>query len=226
MTSEKGAGGALTSVLATGIGVTDEQAKAIQSATTFGTTVVTESSMLVQYLGRVLGTVPHDVVGLILGDPLGFVRTVIAGQYDVWLTRILKRRGVTETQPVSPSLAIPLLRAAYDEGRPELQEFWAGLIAAAMDPKLSGRVRLSFIDTLKRFDPLDALVLKKRYEASGELKPNPVAFIAVTIGEQSTEVQISVENLKILRCAGSATTSVTDFHVTNYGGGLLRACLG
>lgn len=207
-------------------GGTDEQAKAVQSVATFGTTLVTESSRLVQYLGRVLGTVPQDTVGVVLGDPLGFVRTVIAGQYDALLTKIFARRRVMQTQPVSPSLAIPLLRAAYDESRPELQELWAALIAAAMDPKLSGRVRLSFIDTLKRFDPLDALVLKTRYEQSGDLKPNPVAFIAGILSEQGDEVQVSVENLKTLKCAGSATSSVTDFYVTNYGRALLRACSG
>lgn len=103
---------------------------------------------------------PEDAVGLVLGDPLHFVRTVIARTLDQLISKIFERRGVTDTQPVSPSLAIPLLRAAYDESRPELQQLWADLIAAAMDPKRSGRVRLSFIDTLKRFDPLDALLLK------------------------------------------------------------------
>lgn len=205
-------------------GITDEQAKAIQSIGAFGTTVVSESSELVRYIGRVLGTVPHDAVGLVLGDPLGFVRTVIAKQYDTLLNKIFERRNVTQTQPVSPSLAIPLIRAAYDEGRPELQDLWAALIAAAMDPKLSGRVRLSFVDTLKRFDPLDALVLKARHQQSSELKPNSVAFIAGILAQPIDEVQISVENLKALRCAGSATTSVTEFFVSNYGRALLRAC--
>jgi hypothetical protein len=217
--------GALTHAFTTDItGVTDEQATAITSFATFGTTVVTESSKLVQYVGRVLGTVPHDAVGLVLGDPLSFVRTVIAGQYDVLLSKIFERRRITKTQPVSPSLAIPLLRAAYDENRPELQALWASLIASAMDPSRSGRVRLSFIETLRRFDPLDAVVLKMRHEATGELKPNPVAFIASRIGEQPTEVQISVDNLKTLKCAASATTSVTEFYVTHYGAGLLRVC--
>ena len=206
------------------IGVTDEQAKAIQSAANFGTTVITESSKLVQYVGRVLGTVPHDAVGFVLGDPLHLVRTAIAAQYDVLLTKILNRRCVIEPQPVSPSVAIPLLRAAYDESRPELQEIWAALIAAAMDPKRSSRVRLSFITTLKQFDPLDALVLKARYGQSGDTKPNPVTFIANIISQPADEVQISVENLKALRCAGSATSSVTDFYVSNYGRALIRAC--
>src|SRR5437660_1458996 len=69
-----------------------------------------------------------------------------------------------------PSVAIPLLRAAYDESRPELQQIWAKLIAAAIDPNRSGQFRLSFIATLKQFDPLDAQVLKARQP--GTLSPN------------------------------------------------------
>ena len=108
---------------------------------------------------EVLGTTPEDVVGLVIGDPLHFVRTAIASKYDERITRLHRNRNVTP-EPVSPSLAIPLLRAAYDESRPELQELWAQLIAAAMDPQRANRVRRSFIDTIQSLDPLDALVLK------------------------------------------------------------------
>ena len=217
--------GGITGTSVSAVGVTDEQAKAIHSVATLGTTVVTEGSQLVRYMGRVLGTAPQDAVGLVLGDPLRFVRTAIAAQYDVLLTKILNRRKVTETQPVSPSLAIPLLRAAYDESRPELQELWASLIASAMDSTRSGRIRLSFTETLKRFDPLDALVLKARNERPEELKPNVTAFLAEVLSQSLEEVQISVENLKVLNCVGSSTAGYTpNFFLTNYGRGLLRAC--
>jgi hypothetical protein len=203
--------------------ISDEQAKAIVALSGFGTTVVTEVGGLARCMGRVLGTAPHDAVGLIIGDPLRFVRTAIAAQYDALLDKILRQRNVKETQPVSPSLAIPLLRGAYDEGRPQLQEFWAALMASAMDPQRSGRVRLSFTETLKRFDPLDALVLKKRHEHPQEIKPNAVAGIASMIGEQATEVQISIDNLKALNCV-SWTNSPGTFYVTNYGKSLVEVC--
>jgi Abortive infection alpha len=113
-------------------------------------------------VGRIIGTAPEDAVGLVLGDPLHFVRTAIAAQYDKLLTSLLTDRNVSP-QPVSPSPAIPLLRAAYDESRPELQELWARLIAAAMDPERAYRVRRSFIEAIQKFDPLDALVLKELF---------------------------------------------------------------
>ncbi len=204
--------------------LTDEQAKAVQSTVGFGTTVVKEGSDLARYAGRVLGTIPHDAVGLIIGDPLHFVRTAIAGQYDVLLDKILKRLGVGQIQPVSPSLAIPLMRAAYDEGRPELQALWASLIADAMDPSRAGRVRISFIDTLKRFDPLDVLVLRARYDDQGELRPNPTARISELLQQSQDEVQISADNLRMLNCVATPG-SVANFHLTNYGRALVRACV-
>ena len=96
------------------IPATDEQAKAAQKAVDLATTVVQEGGQLARYIGKVLGTTPEDAVGLVIGDPLHFVRTAIASKYDEWITRLLRDRGVTP-EPVSPSLAIPLLRAAYDE---------------------------------------------------------------------------------------------------------------
>jgi hypothetical protein len=193
------------------IPITDDQSKAIAEAAKLGTVVVTEGSNLARYVGRVLGTAPDNAVGLIIGDPLGFVRTAIAHQYDVLLDRILKKRGIKETQPVSPSVAIPMLRAAYDEGRPELQALWAELIAAAMDPKRSDLVRLSFIETLKRFDPLDALILKSRYANPGEVNPNAVTFFSNFLKVERDEVQVSVQNLVDLGCVNLDMTGVGYF---------------
>jgi hypothetical protein len=211
------------------IPVSDEQSKAIGSLSTFGVTVVTEGSNLARYVGRVLGTTPHDAVGLVIGDPLHLVRTAIASQYDKLLDRILERRGLNDAQPVSPAVAVPLLRAAYDEGRPELQELWASLIVAAMDPKRRNLVRISFIEVLKQFDPLDALVLKKREKLPISQNQNALsivteALVAESVIVSTDEVLISVENLKRLNCV-FLPTGVSDFNLHPYGRALLRACI-
>jgi hypothetical protein len=109
------------------IPVTDSQAEALAEAAKLGQTVVQEGGALARYMARVFGTVPEDAVGLVIGDPLHFIRTVIAAKLDSLVDEIHKRREVKETEPVSPSIAIPLLRAAYDESRPELQQIWAEL---------------------------------------------------------------------------------------------------
>jgi len=206
------------------LGISDEQSKAISSTADFGKTVVEEGSQLARYLGRVLGTTPHDTVGLVIGDPLHFVRTLIAHKYDDLLTGILKRRNVTDTQPVSPSVAIPLIRAAYDEGRPELQELWAALIAAAMDPKRSNRIRLSFIETLRQFDPFDTLVLKRRAEFQGQMIPNARDFLANQLHSSSNDAELSIENLIRLNCVIATAAAKENFVITKYGLGLILAC--
>lgn len=204
-------------------GVPEAHAEALKATAGFGTTIVTETSNLARYIGRILGTVPEDAVGLVIGDPLRFVRTAIAHQYDELLVKVLKRRNVTQTAPVSPSVALPLLQAAYDEGRPELQALWANLIASAMDPSRTRLVRLSYIETLRRFDPLDARVLKERAERGGELEPNPAAFISRFLEVDLEDVLISLENLADLKCVQRINTHV-HFVTTPYGRGLVRAC--
>ena len=206
--------------------ITDATAKAVAALATFGTTVVTESSNLARYVGTILGTVPHDAVGIVLGEPLHAVRTLIAGVLHSKVQAILERRNVKETQPVSPSVAIPLIRAAYDESRAELQDLWAALIAAAMDPARADRVRLSFIETLKQFDPLDAMTLKLRTEGGHQiLQPNAITYIATTLKISADEVQISADNLWRLKCVDNSGEASGDFLLTRYGHALLRACL-
>jgi hypothetical protein len=136
----------------------------------------------------------------------------------------LERRNA-KTEPVSLSVAIPLMRGAYDESRPGLREMWADLIANAMDPERSGRVRLSFIETLKRFDPIDAIVLKARKESpSGSLRPSNAEFISDKLKISLSEIMLSVDNLTVLNCVHFANNQRPDFHLTGYGEALLLAC--
>ncbi len=147
-------------------------------------------------------------MGLVLGDPLRLVRTVIAAQYDVLLDAILKRRNVSKTEPVSPSVAIPLLQAAYDENRPELQELWAELIATALDPARSKNLRLSFVSSLKQLDPLDALVLRwVNGKGGGAATVTVRNGIMREFDLSSDEVAVSFENLSKAGFLGKVTAS-------------------
>jgi hypothetical protein len=71
----------------------------------------------------------------------------------------LKARGV-EPEPPSLSIVLPILVAAADESRDELQDIWARLLAAAADPARAKSFRATFIDAAKRMDPIDAPVLQ------------------------------------------------------------------
>jgi hypothetical protein len=182
-------------------GIPTEHVEATKELATFGTTIVTESGNLARYVGAILGTAPHDAVGIMLGEPLHAVRTLVAGALHMKVQRKLELWGVRETQPVSPSVAIPLIRAAYDESREELQNLWAALIAAAMDPARASRVRLSFIETLRQFDPLDALVLRTYTEIQGiENNNDNLGELARRVVRADDEVWLSIENLQRLNC--------------------------
>ena len=207
--------------------ITDETAKAVGKLADLGTTILTETSALTRYMARVLGTTPADLVGATVGAPLHAVHTLIAGVLNQKVEAYLERRKVQETQGVSPSLGLPLLRAAYDESRPELQDMWAALIAAAMDPARSNRVRLSFIETLKRFDPLDALIMKTLHDRQAEIPtPDTTSWLNGELHCSHDDVVLSFDNLRDLHCAicPPGSTAVGYFALTLYGTALVRAC--
>src|SRR5580704_10432619 len=114
-----------------------------------------------QYVGGVLGDLPHDLVG-IMGDWVKHkrIRRYVGLMDDT--ARILRERGVENREEVSPSIAIPLVDAAINEDRDGLKQLWAKLLAAAMDPGRARLVTPSLIELLKRLDPLDALILRLR----------------------------------------------------------------
>jgi hypothetical protein len=110
------------------------------------------------YGGAVLGELPHDLLG-IMGDWVKHVRARRWADLQSETDRILGNRGVENRERVSPSVAIPLIAGAINEDREVLKQMWAKLLAAAMDPARANRVRASIIETLKKMDNVDALVL-------------------------------------------------------------------
>ncbi|HEY1430462.1 MAG TPA: Abi-alpha family protein [Stellaceae bacterium] len=176
------------------------------------------------YIAWVLGTVPRDLVGVLGGDWLGQVRIRNFARLNDRTEEILRLRGISKTDPVSPSLAVPLLRAAADESREQLQELWARLIAAAMDPNRSNRIRRSFIETVAQLDPLDAMVLSQLYETPGSLSPNPRDFLASQLAVSSREIEVSVQHLNELKCVRLLNIGDTaNFILTPYGSELVLA---
>ncbi len=206
-------------------GIPKAHAEAVKALASFGSTVVTEAGSLARYVGKILGTAPHDAVGIVLGEPLHAIRTLIASTLDIKVQRKLEARRVQETQPVSPSVAIPLIRAAYDESREELQDLWAALIAAAMDPARAQQVRLSFIETLRQFGPLDAFVLKTYIEIQGiENNSDNIGELTTRVSTTEDDAWISVENLRGLNCMQPVVPTMPHrVLISRYGRALVRA---
>jgi hypothetical protein len=140
------------------IPVSDEQAKllmeALKTLQGFG-----------EFLREILGTVPEDLVALCGGDWLKVRRLENLAGLLHKLKEHLRARGVTHTEPANLKIALPIFEAAANEGREELQDMWARLLASAVDPKRAGQVRADLIDAAKRLEPLDAAVLNGFEEA-------------------------------------------------------------
>jgi hypothetical protein len=202
------------------IPISDEQAKAIQE-------IAKTARDLGSFLGRVFGQPIENAVGLLGGDYLREVRNRNASRMAARTDELLTKRKVLNPEPVSASLAIPLLQAAQDESREQLQELWSRLLANAMDPERASRIRQSFIEVLKRFEPLDALILQAMMERSFAIGPQAnggnISFegIALLLKTTPGAVEVSLDNLAETKCVDIPLVKV--HHISNFGRQLLMA---
>ena len=110
-----------------------------------------------------------------------------------------------------------LLEAASHESDETLQDMWARLLANALDPRTDVSLQRILIDTLREFEPLDALVLSA---AGPPLKH--LHDVATDLRRRGTEVQVSAQRLDRLGCTvGYATAHV---ELAPLGSELMRAC--
>ena len=138
-----------------------ERAKVVDAVADIAATMSDTTEKLSDFLSRVFGTFPEDASGFLGGDWLRHVRIRNLHKLAQRTEEIIRERQFENaTEPVSPSVAMPLLRAAQNESREELQELWSRFLANGMDPKRSKSVRVSIIKTVEQFDPLDALLLQ------------------------------------------------------------------
>ncbi len=112
----------------------------------------------------------------------------------------LRERGI-DPEPPSLKYAVPILEAAADEENEELQDVWSHPLAAAMDPNRRDAMRQSCITTVKKMDPIDALVLKAVRD-NRPVPRIPVALDAIPskLKCSTDEVVVSIEHLAQLSC--------------------------
>lgn len=176
------------------IPISDDQAKALKAA-------IDAAKATGGYLGDILGDLPRDLVGLLIGDKVKVVRAErLAKLWDGARER-LANRGVKEPESPSLKLALPILEAAADENREELQDLWERLLAAAMDPSRQTAFRQQFISVVKEMDPFDARVFQVIVDSGGsEWMPNGRDAISSRLRASRDEVVVSFDNLKRLDC--------------------------
>lgn len=213
-----------------GLIVTDEQAKALQEAFKLGGKGLDLAKALGSYLAQVLGSTPADVVGLLGGD---WIRVRRAENLVLTMQRArerLQERGV-EPEPAPLALAIPLLEGAADENREELVDAWARLLAAAMDPSRAKRVRQAFIETVRKLDPIDAVILRRVPEIrrKRDSAENAHVIAAGLFGISIEEADVALQHLFDLGCVrdldqhpGDRGVHIGRVVLTTYGVELLR----
>jgi hypothetical protein len=192
-------------------------------ATAKGIDAVTQGG---QYVGSVLGDLPHDLIG-IMGDWVKHKRARRWAEMSAQTEKILRARGVENREEVSPSVAIPLIAAAINEDREVLKDLWAKLLANAMDPNRTNSVRPSLIELLKQFDPLDALILRELTGPRLQTIAVPGADLAESLATylkvDRDEALLSLEHLHELRCLVQGPNEVPRPPITTKARLLIRA---
>lgn len=102
---------------------------------------------------------------------------------------------------------LPILVAAADESRDELQDIWARLLAAAADPSRARAFRIAFIEAAKKLDPLDAAVLQATHAGGGGIQDQTRNSLAAQLHVSRDEVDVSIANLTKLELVMQVNTS-------------------
>jgi hypothetical protein len=197
----------------------EEESKALQEMAKLGSKALETGDKLGSFLSRVFGTLPADVIGVVGGDWLHHVRIRNAARLTHRTEEILRERGILEqTEPMSPSVALPLLHAAQDETRDELAEMWARMLANGMDPNRSRSVRQSIIATVASLEPTDAIILQKAFEKVPEAGTQAVfEDLRSTLSVSADELKLSIENLSKLGCITDTSGRQEDGIIIIYG---------
>lgn len=110
---------------------------------------------------RPVTNITENALGLLGGDWLSEKRARNRARLKQETENLLERRNIKLDTDPSPSVVMPLLSAAQDEGREELIKLWAALLAAGSDPALRGSYRREFVDIVKKLEPPDILLLER-----------------------------------------------------------------
>lgn len=217
----------------------EEIAKAVQSVAQTGEVAIETTRSLGGFLARVFQEPTEEVVGM-LTDKLRFVRWKRMVRMSDEVKRILDDRGVVDTRPVPPKLALPIFEESSLEEDDELHQLWCNLLANAMDPDFDGDIRSGFMDILKSLNVIDIRILDFMY---GRIQPpskrapvHSVQKCAVTghtlienLGIDADTYLVSLSNLNRVQCVerrfGVSFAPNHDVTLTPLGLRFVEACV-
>lgn len=142
-----------------------------------------------------------DIYNLVIGDRLAEQRNRNADSYARETKRIIEDRDIKEKRAVPEELAAPLFEAAIRDPREELQKLYAALTVNAIDPAFHDHVRPEFVETVKKWQPIDVRVMQfATNRGPSELQFTYEEMQAALVPERRNAVQVSLEHLKTLGC--------------------------
>lgn len=147
-----------------------------------------------------------DVVGYAGGDWISAKRERIRHKLKENTRRICDDRGCEPTEDPSPAIILPIISAAQDESREELQDIWARLLAAALDPSRNARYRREYVDVVKLLEPNDVKVLVTMKPEQAQ-QMEQVRLVSEQTGLPRDQVFLAFHNLVRTRCCFSGTAA-------------------
>ncbi len=211
--------------------LTDAEATAAGEAAKAAGTALVVAAGAGGWLARTVGTIPEDILGIAGGDWLHQTRRRNLAKMEAKTAKSLDGIDATRRTEASPSVVLPLLEAAADESREELQALWAALLANAC---LDGgkRVRRAFFDALRHMDPVDALVLDLNirrpngHTSDSGAQQHDSQWIVDQLSKSGFgqhDFSISIEVLQSLNCLARIRSTIL-YPVTPFGMALSEAC--
>ncbi|TYL99948.1 DUF4393 domain-containing protein [Bradyrhizobium rifense] len=165
-----------------------------------------------------------NAYNFLIGDRIGAARERNLDAITRKTRKILEERKVQETAPIPEQIGVQLLEEGQGETREAIQDLYAALLANAMDEKFAGDVRPEFIQTVKRLQPIDALILRTimlhHMEPSNRVFGSNHIYEALK-GYRPSAIEVSLGNLQKLGCLGSHPQGMLMSH---FGMEFMTAC--
>ena len=199
--------------------LSEEDAKAIQELSKFGTASVELVHAFGSAVMGTLGTIPRRLVEKVFDSWVTPKQAENLIQIDNKRRAHLAARNVEDPQSISLDIGIPILEAASETSLEEIQDLWARLLASAQEVEKAPQIRLNYVETIRSLCPDDAAVFKALFDATGDELTRK--WVASTLHFSHDRVEVSLECLVRLGCA-TASAAVGRYYPSAFGRELWR----
>lgn len=172
---------------------------------------------------------PLEQIGGLLSDTVGLWRLKNRVSVLLKAKRFCEERGI-DPRKLLPDVFVPLLDAAGDTEDERIQEMYANLLAAHVDPAMQDSVHPSYAKILAQFAPIDAAILRDIVTGRADHRFAPQTIsLSFLHGAHGVGTIMAIENLErlgILQAVIAEVDGDLGFCLTPYGDRFGRRCLG